>query len=421
MPRLARWSMMLVWLLATCVWAGDWPAFRGPQGNGVSSDTGFPVTWDKEKNIAWKIRLPGGGNSSPIVFGKRVFVTCASERGDKRGLYCYDRQTGNELWSRVVEFPEKEVTHETNPYCGSTPATDGERVVVWHGSAGLFCYSLNGEERWRRDLGAFEHIWGYGASPVIRGSRVFLNCGPGRRSFVTAIDLATGETIWQMDEPDGDDDEIELAGGGQSWRGSWSTPALTQVDNQELAIVSLPRRVAAFDLATGKTAWSCQGLGELAYTSVLLGDGVCVAMSGYYGPAIGFRPGGSGDITASRGLWTSQEKNPQRIGSGIIVGKHVFMANEPGLAQCLELESGKEVWQARLSGAKIWGSMVLAEGRFYVTDQEGTTWLFAPNPNRFEPLGKNELGQPSNSTPALADGQIYIRGFEHLWRIENRQ
>jgi len=164
-------------------------------GDGTSNETGVPVHWSKEQNVRWKVNLPGPGNSSPIVSGSRVFITCAQDQGKKRGLYCFDRKDGSELWSRVVDFERVMPTHETNPYCAPTPATDGKRIVVWHGSAGLFCYDLDGKELWRRDLGEFHHQWGYAASPVIYRDRVIQNCAPGDKAFVAAFDLADGREV----------------------------------------------------------------------------------------------------------------------------------------------------------------------------------------------------------------------------------
>lgn len=405
--------------LGTAAGAGDWPGFRGPEGNGISTETNVPQTWGPEKNIKWKAALPGPGNSSPIVSGGRVFVTCATDEGRDRSLYSFDRQDGKQLWVRTVRFDGDEPTHPTNPYCGSSPAADGQRVVVWHSSAGLVAYDYEGNELWSRDLGAFRHIWGYGASPVFYGDAVILNCGPGKRTFVTAIDRRTGQTLWQTDEPGGDDGEEKQAPGqNPSWVGSWSTPIIARVAGQDQILVSLPHHVQAYDPRTGEILWSCDGLGDLVYTSPLVGEGVGVAMGGYYGPAIGFTLGGSGNVTETNRLWQAAQPNPQRIGSGVIIGKHIYMANEPGLVQCLELETGKEVWVQRLPGGKVWSSLVAAEGRLYVTNQEGTTILFAPDPERFEVLAKNEIGEPTNSTLALSEGQVFLRTFGHLYSIE---
>jgi outer membrane protein assembly factor BamB len=410
---------VISFLASVHVRAADWPAFRGPGLNGVSDETGLPLTWSADKNVRWKTPLPAPGNSSPIVSRDRVFVTCATDEGKHRGLYCFDRRDGRMLWQRAVEFDEPDLTHATNPYCGSSPAADGRHVVAWHGSAGLHCYDYDGQLLWSRDLGAFRHIWGYGSSPVFYGDSILLNCGPGARTFVTAVDRRTGETRWRVDEPGGDEGQ-EQPGQKPKWIGSWSTPVVAKVGESDQILVSLPHHVQAYDPRDGKVLWSCDGLGDLVYTSVLVGEGIGVAMGGYHGPAIGFKLGGSGNVTGANRLWHVTAQNPQRIGSGVIVGDHVYMVNEPGIVQCLELETGQEVWKDRLGGEKVWASIVAAEGRLYVTDEAGTTCVFAPNPQRLEVLARNEVGEPTNSTLAVSDGQIFLRTFEHLLCIQGR-
>lgn len=410
-------ACLLALTTASPMRANDWPTFRGPALTGTSDETGVPLNWSADKNIRWKTALPGPGNSSPIVSRDRVFVTCATEKGKHRGLHCFDRRDGHLLWQRVVDYGEADPTHDTNPFCGSSPATDGQRVVVWHGSAGAHCYDYNGKPLWSRDLGAFRHIWGYGSSPVFYRDSVLLNCGPGERTFVTALDRRTGDTLWQNDEPGGDEGQ-EKPGQKPKWIGSWSTPLVTKVDGRDQVLVSLPHHVQAYDPGNGKVLWSCDGLGDLVYTSVLVADGVGVAMSGYHGPAIGFKLGGSGNVTETNRLWHVTAQNPQRIGSGVIVGEYVYMVNEPGLVQCLELKTGKEVWKDRLGGEKVWASIIAAEGRLYVTDEGGTTFVFAPSSTRLELLAKNNVGEPTNSTLALSNGQIFLRTFESLICIE---
>src|SRR5262249_32668857 len=151
----------------------------------------------------WKVALPGPGNSSPIVSNGRVFVTCAEDEGKKRNLYCLNRKDGETLWVRTVEVSASEPTHRTNPYCASTPVADGSRVIVWHGSAGVFCYDFDGTKLWERDLGTVRHEWGYASSPILHQDKVILNFGPGSRTFLCALDLKTGVIRWKHNEPGG--------------------------------------------------------------------------------------------------------------------------------------------------------------------------------------------------------------------------
>ena len=276
--------------LARLSWAGSQRDFdRSPA----------PLHWDRKANIKWKVSLPAPGNSSPIVCGDRVFLTCSEDTGgSRRSLYCFGRSDGKRIWVRTVEYNRPDPTHQRNPYCASTPTADGERVFVWHGSAGVHCYDFEGKELWSRDLGVFRHIWGYASSPIIYGDSIILNCGPGARSFVIALDRKTGRTLWQTDEPGGAEDR----GPTGNWVGSWDTPVIAKVDGHDQILVSQSHHVKAYEPTTGKILWTCDGTGDLAYADIMLGQGIAVAASGYRGPAIGFKLGGSGDVTATNRL-----------------------------------------------------------------------------------------------------------------------
>ena len=316
---------------------------------------------------------------------------------------------------RTVEFPSVEPTHQSNPYCGSTPVADGARVVVWHGSAGVFCYDFDGKERWKKDLGEVHNEWGYGSSPILHRGKVILNFGPGDRAFLAALDLKTGQLLWKYDEPGGP--KTLLKG---NW-GSWSTPIVAQVGGQEQILCSMLTQVVACDPKTGVKLWFVEGLAEpkvdLIYASPVVSAGIGVAFTGWgNGPTIGFKLGGAGDVTASNRLWLARQ--PQRIGSGVVVDGHVYIVNAgPGTAQCMECQTGKIRWTERLEGGESWGSVVMAAGRLYVTSRRGVTAVFRPDPEKFELLATNDLGEPSNATPAISDGQIFLRTDGHLYCI----
>ena len=412
---LTRLTAALALLLPLTVRGGDWPQFRGPLGNGVAPADKAPLHWGPGKNVRWKALLPGPGNSSPIVSRGRVFVTCAEDQGKKRNLYCFDRRTGAQLWVRTVEYPVVEATHKSNPYCGSTPAADGARVVVWHGSAGVFCYNFDGKELWKRDLGEVRNEWGYGSSPILHRGRVILNFGPGDRAFLAALNLKTGKLLWKFDEPGGPTTVLK----GNI--GSWSTPIVAKVAGKDQILCSMLTRVVACDPKTGAGLWFLEGLAEekvdLIYASPVISGEIGVAFTGWAnGPTIGFKLGGAGDVTASNRLW--QERQSQRIGSGVVVDGHVFIVNAgPGTAQCMECQTGKVRWTERLDGGESWGSVVMAAGRLYVTSRRGVTTVFRPDPRKFELLATNDLGEPSNATPAISDGQIFLRTDGHLYCI----
>lgn len=400
--------------------AADWPCFRGPNHDGTTPETKAPLTWNEKEHVAWRIDLPGSGNSSPIVVGDKVFVAAAMERGAKRGLWCYDRASGKELWKQVVDFTGTEPTHGTNPYAGSTPASDGRHVVVWHSSAGLYCYDLDGKELWRRDLGSFKHIWGYGSSPVIDGQRVYLNAGPGRGSSLFAIELASGKTIWQVDDPNAADDNNPKGTTPRSkWIGSWSTPLLIKNAGQAQLVVDQPGAVQAYDPADGKVLWRCEGLDSLAYNDTHSDGTYVVAMGGYQGPALGLKLGGSGDITATNRLWLTEKGNPQRIGSGVIVAGNLYLVNENGIAQCIELSTGKDQWKTRLpGGGKYWTSLVKVGDRLYASSQQGTTTVFVVNAEKLEVLAENKLDEGTNATLAVSRGEIFLKTTNRLYCIK---
>ena len=403
--------------------AADWPMFRGPSRDGVApAGESAPLVWSREKNVKWKAALPRPGNSSPVVVGDRVFLaTATDERGTQRSLICFDRKSGQPLWTKTVAHETPDPTHATNPYNAASPAVDKECVVVWHGSGGLFCYDHDGKELWKRDLGTIRHIWGWAGSPVIHGDAVFLNAGPGERQFVCAVDKRTGDVRWQTDDPGGAADKSPQT---KNWLGSWSTPQVVEVGGREQVLVFMQHKVNAYDPKSGKVIWTVQGAGPLAYSDVYVsppqpdGGRIGLALAGFTGAAIGFKvaPDASGDVTATHRLWQDPQKHPQRIGTGVILGDRVIVPNEPYIG-CYDIKTGKEVWRHPIGGERFWGSIVQVGDRLYVTSQKGTTYVFAADPSGYKQLAKNELGEPSNSTPAVSDGELFIRTAGHLWCI----
>jgi outer membrane protein assembly factor BamB len=414
-----RWMGGIVQFLASLgiAAAEDWPGWRGPRGDGTSLEKNLPTTWSATENVRWKVKLPSPGNSSPIVWGDRVFLAQSIDKaGAERGVLCFDRKDGKLLWQKTIPFQGEEPTHGTNPYCSATPVTDGERVIASLGSAGVVCYDFEGKQLWHRDLGMFIHIWGNAASPILYGDLVILNCGPGKRTFLLAMDKKTGKDVWKLDEPGGESGENKGA-----WIGSWSTPRLLNVQGQDQLIMSWPNAVKAHDPKSGEVIWTCKGLTNLVYTSPVVAPEVVVAMSGFHGSALAVRTGGKGDVTGSHRLWHHAKQNPQRIGSGVIVGDYMYMANAgPGTVQCIELKTGKDLWEGTRLGNSHWGSLVLADGKFYVTDQAGDTHVFAAKP-QFELISRNRLGEHTNASIAISNGDIFIRTYQHLWCIGGKK
>jgi outer membrane protein assembly factor BamB len=394
--------------------AADWPAWRGPEGDGHSAERDLLAKWDRTTNVRWKVPLPEEGNSSPIVCNDRVFLTQAINQGRRRAVLCFNRADGKLLWQKETPYTEKEPTHATNPYCSATPVSDGQRVIASLGSAGLVCYDFSGKQLWHRDVGPMDHIWGNASSPILYEDLAILWCGPGKRQVLLAVNKTNGQTVWEHDEPGGN------AGADPSkWRGSWSTPLVIKVADHDELILSVPDKLKGFDPKTGKELWSCAGLGPLVYTSPVHADGIVVAMSGYHGPAMAVRAGGRGDVTATHRLWRHTSAIPQRIGSPVIVGEHVYIVNESGTVQCFELKTGKELWDKERVGGKSWSSLVAADGKLYGTDHEGATIVLAAKPE-FKLIAKNPLDEPVRASLAVSNGEIFLRTYKHLWCISTK-
>jgi outer membrane protein assembly factor BamB len=252
-----------------------------------------------------------------------------------------------------------------------------------------------------------------------------MNVGPGAETALVALDLNSGDILWKTDEPGGANDRGDRGDGlNPGYIGSWSTPVVTKVEGEDQIVCIMPTRVVGYEPEDGQIIWSCDGMpsprGNLVYTSPIISSDLCVALGGFKGPALAFKMGGVGDITKSNRLWREAEKQPQRIGSGVILGDHLFTANAgPGTAQCIEVKTGKIVWENRLGG-DCWGSLISVNGLLYVTDQNGTTTVFKPSTEKFDLVADNRLNEPSNATPAFSDGEIFIRTDQAIYCISEK-
>jgi outer membrane protein assembly factor BamB len=418
-------ALVFVLVAVVPVVAGNWPNWRGPDNQGHCPEGDVPLRWSAKENVRWRVALPESGNSTPVVWGDRIFVTQAKDKtawppknaggpasAETRLLLCLQRSDGKLLWDAKVTYKEQEATHPTNPFCSASPVTDGERVVVSFGSAGLYCYSMDGKEQWHKDFGKMEHIWGNASSPILHGQLCIFWVGPGKNQVLVALNKKTGEEVWRYEEPGG----ASGLGKDKEWRGSWSTPVVIQFARHEELILSVPKKVLGFDPKTGKELWSCAGMGDLVYTSPICSqDGIIVAMSGYHGPSLAVRAGGTGDVTNTHRLWHQEKSNPQRIGSGVIVGEHVYILNDSGVAQCLEVKTGKEVWSQRL--ASTWSSVVAVGDRLYVPTKKSETYVFQAGPE-YRELAHNRLqGEDMFASLAISDGDVFIRTYKALWCI----
>jgi outer membrane protein assembly factor BamB len=359
------------------------------------------------------VPLPEAGNSTPIVWGERVFLTQPLAAESRRTLMCFDRREGRLLWQSGVTIGAAERTHQTNPYASGSPATDGERVVCWFGSGGVVAYDFAGKELWRTDLGEHSHQFGYGGSPVIHGDLVFLNFGPGSREFLVALDKHTGKERWRHSSRTPGADDI---------LGTWSTPLVVEWAGQTQVISALRGEFAGLDPSSGKVLWHTDGHGPQAKTSPVFGEGIVIISGDLQSSEAAVRLGGKGDITDSHVLW---KKTPpkRRVGTGVIQNGRYFGIQTPGIADCLKLETGEPIWEERLTGSgannAVWSSPVLAGGKLYIMNQNGDVFVLRAG-DKFEVLAVNSMKEPTNASVVPSGPDLFLRTHKALWCVTDR-
>ena len=411
----------LVWF-AAAAGAAHWPSWRGGvEGAGVTKEKNLPVEWSATKNVRWSVALPDGGNSTPVVWGDRIFISQAVARDNRRTVMCFERSDGKLLWQSGVTWTEKEQTHEANPYCAASPATDGERVIATFGSAGVHCYDFEGGELWHRDLGKQQHEWGYASSPVIHGDLCFVYHGPGPGAHLVALDKKTGKTTWKFDEPPAKTEgRIDgFKGREPGYVGTWSTPIVIKAGGREELVMSFPDHLVALAPKTGTVLWTCDGLNPLIYTSPLYSDGLVVAMGGFFGSAIAVNPGGTGDVTGTARVWREERAKKNRCGSGVVARGRIYVVNMEGFVECIDLKTGRQLWEERLpkqgSKGESWSSTLLVGDRIYAVNQSGDVIVLKASP-KFEVVAVNSIGnEMTNASLVPSNGEFFLRTHKQLW------
>ena len=416
--------------------AANWPGWRGPEGSGLSAEKALPLHWSTNQNVHWRVPLPDRGNSTPVIYHDRVFLTQAITHQNRYTVMCLDGNTGGLVWQSGVTWPEKEPTSQENPPCTPSPVTDGRRVIAWFGSAGVYCYDYAGRELWHRDLGRQSHQWGYASSPVLYRNLCFLNFGPGDRSFVVALDKQTGRLVWKFDVPiiPTTVDRRDLGGPDPSAgpaaavplseiAGSWATPLIVPANGHRELVVALPLSLTALAPLTGQQLWHCDGPNIGAYSSPFFGEGlVGYAGGGFRNNLMVVKPGGRGDVTTTNRRWLQNLANSQsHLGAGVIFRNRIYLVNTAGIAECFESSSGKSLWTERLTGTggsgACWSSPVLMGERLYVSNRNADVFVLKAAPT-FELLAINSIGgEPMSASLAAAQGRIFIRTDRHLWCI----
>ena len=408
MATAACFSSFLVALLAVLpaspsLPASVWPRWRGPMENGHTAETGLPVKWT-DSDVAWKTPLPGSGQSSPIIWGDRIFLTAALDQGRERIVFAVDRKSGKILWQRSAWKGEPEKVHIMNGWASPSCATDGEIVVAFFGRGGIHAYSVDGTPLWSRDLGKFESPWGVSACPVIVDDLVIQNCDADVDAYITGLNKRTGETVWKTKRRD--------------HRG-WSTPIIVAVGDHRELIVNGHEGVQAYDPKTGQDLWFCKGFnGRGEPTVTPAGDVLCV-VNGLSGDFYAVKPGGSGDVTATHMAWHTPRKDGRDCPSPIVVGKYVFVISMSGIATCYDATDGRAIWKERLTG-KFSGSPIAAGGLIYVTSEDGVTYVIRPG-DKLDVVAENPLAASEEeifrASPTPCDGRIYLRSTNVLYCI----
>ena len=378
---------------------GEWPQFRGPTGQGIVIDERFPLHWSADKNVIWKKGLPGPGNSSPMIWGQKLFVTSASADGMQRWLLCYSTQTGELLWQHAAPIPvEKlEKLYNKNSYASSSPATDGERVVAFFGNSGILCCDLEGKELWVTNLGPFPTMHGPGTSPVLYGDKViFIQDQNSGESVFVALNKHDGHVVWRQQRP------AAMC---------WSTPIVVHTGQRDELLYNGSNFFAGYDPNTGTELWRITGASRESSPMPVIGGGKIYSVSGRNGPMLAFKPGGNGDLTLTNTLWSVPRGGPH-VPTPVYVNNRLFMVNDMGIASCRNATTGELVWQERLSG-RFSMSMLTTGDKLIATSESGSTHLLKAS-DRFEEIAVNELNETVLATPAIVRGHIYFRTAENL-------
>jgi outer membrane protein assembly factor BamB len=424
-----------------------WPQWRGPLATGVAPLADPPLNWSESSHIKWKVKIPGSGDSTPIVWGERVFVLTAipagkkaeatstaastsggdnpapAERPPRRGgmgsgppsevyqfaVLCLDRKTGKTLWQKVAR---EEVPHEghqqNNTFASASPSTDGACVVAFFGSRGLHCYDLEGNHKWSKDFGRMKTKMGFGegASPALYGDMVILYWDDeGNTDFIAAFDKHTGKELWRTprDEPTG-----------------WSTPLVVEYGGKRQAVINATGKVRSYDLATGKELWSCGGQTANAIPSPVASADTVYVTSGFRGSALcAIQLGRTGDLTGTDAIRWSHDKHTPYVPSPLLANDLLYvLANNSGLLSCFDAKTGAAHFEAeRLEGAaEVYASPVAAKDRVYLLARDGTCLVLKQGP-KLEILATNKLDDKTDASLALVGKELFVRGRQNLYCV----
>lgn len=420
MRRKTALAASLVLLSITVVSAENWPQWRGPLLNGVSNEKNLPVRWGPEENVTWKLELPAWSGSTPIIWGETIFLNVA-DKDDHLYLWAVDRRNANVLWKRPLGGGNVKLRKQN--MSSPSPVTDGRNVWVMTGTGSLKCFDFAGKEIWARDIqkeyGRFGLNWGYASSPLLYDNSLFVPVLHGMKtddpSYILRIEAKTGKTQWRVERP---------TPAIQESPDSYITPALLKRGNQTEIIISGGDCITGHDPATGNELWRAYGLNpdnnpyyRIVNSPLVLEDLVFAGSKNK--PYLAVRAGGRGDVTKTHVAWRFD--NGPDVPTPVTDGKYLYIVRDNGVVFCLDARTGREIYgQQRLKSGTYSSSPVLADGKIYITNEDGVTSVFSAG-EKFEILAENAMNDYCLSSVAISEGQIFLRTAGHLYCIGKRK
>ncbi len=399
--------LLLVAILAATAHAEDWPQWRGPRGDGRSAEAAFPTTWSRTENILWRTPLPGPGHASPIVSGGKVFTVGANAETQERMLFCLDRATGKLLWQQMVLKAPMEKRHGENSYASSTPACDGERVFCTFldgREVVVAAYDLAGKQLWLKRPGVFSSVHGFSSTPVLYKDKVIVNCDHDGDGYITALARTDGRELWHIDRP--------------NKTRSYCTPLIREAAGRMQMVLSGSKCIASYDPGSGKLLWIVNGPTDQFVASPVFSEttGLFYITGGFPDHHImAIRPDGSGDVTGTHVVWHHKATaGVSYVPSPIIEGGWFLLTDDRGFAHAFDAKTGAIVWTERF--ARSHASITSAAGLLYFLDDTGVCRVVKPA-DKFAVVATNALGEPTYASPALSNGQIFLRTDQALYCI----
>jgi outer membrane protein assembly factor BamB len=399
--------------------AEEWPQWRGPMLNGTSSEKNLPIRWSTTENVTWKLAMPERSGSTPIVWGDYVFLNVGE--GSNLSLWAVDRTSGAVRWKRPLSGGNRRMMKQQ--MSSPSPVTDGRSVWVMTGTGVLKAFDFSGKELWGRDIqadyGRFGLQWGYASSPLLFEDSLYVQVLHGMHtddpSYLLRIDKATGKTVWRV---------LRMTRARFESPDAYTTPALLKQGNSTEIVITGGDVVTGHDPATGQELWRADGLNpsndgsyRIVASPVVYGD--LLFAPSRERPLLALKPGGRGDVTKSHVLWSFN--NGPDVPTPVSDGTYLYSINDRGILYCLDARTGKVIYgPQRLRNATYSGSAVLADGRIYITDEDGVTTVIRSGP-KFELLSQNDLQDYTLSSPAISDGQIFVRTASFIYAIGRRQ